>query len=145
MTTSVRRMVTGGNRKQSEEIIPKIPEDRHCFCANVTRCGDGYATLVVDPKDESGFVRNSGQNTEKRTVFKTNIKFSYMVFLLTLNFEFPPHFIPRFSSHFAIFWQTEKPPIFLVSVGANSKFEFSYVRPHRSINCNIIFEHVNSK
>ena len=107
--TSVRPMVTGGNRKQSGEIIPKIPEDRHCCCENVSRFGDGCKPLYVKPEEDSDFFRKNVQNIEKESVFETNIKFSYVVLFLTLNFEFPPHFIPPVSSPFAFSWRTENP------------------------------------
>jgi len=121
--TSVRRMVTGGNRKQSEEIIPKIPEDRHCCCENVTQVGEGYKPLVVKPKEDSGFVHKNDQNIEKESVFETNIKFSYVVLFLTLNFEFPPHFISPVSSPFAFSWRTESPCFGFVFFKVGSKFK----------------------
>lgn len=120
-------MVTGGNRKQSEEIIPKIPEDRHCCCENVASVGGG---LVVKPKQDSGFVQRDNQDIEKELVFEINIKISYVVLFLTLNFEFPSHFIPPVSSPIAFSWRTKNPFLWIRLFSmweANSKFEFGYV------------------
>jgi len=116
-------MVTGGNRKQSKEIIPKIPEDRHCCCENVALVGGGYKSLVVKPKEDSVFVRKDDQNIEKKSVFETNIKFSYVVLFLTLNFEFPSHFITLVSSPFAVSWRTENPLFGFVFFKVGSKFK----------------------
>lgn len=116
----VKPTVTGGNRKQSE-IIPKIPEDRHCVCTLVTQ--RDLPELLVDKTDQFDHVGNSRQNKVLWIVFTFTRFMVYLVYVSTLNFEFAPFTFPRPFS-FANHWCTKNS---FFSGGSYFKIQRSFI------------------